>query len=100
MITHVVMFKFKAENKASNIASALEQLRGMVGRVPSLRSLEAGVHCAPSGARSQDLALVTRFVDLAGLSAYAEHPVHVEVKTFLAGVVEASYVVDFESAPA
>jgi antibiotic biosynthesis monooxygenase (ABM) superfamily enzyme len=100
MITHVVMLKFKTENKSANIASAVEQLRAMVGRVPSLRSLDTGVHCLPSGARAQDLALITRFDDVAGLSAYAEHPVHVAVKTFLAGVVEASYVVDFESSPA
>lgn len=96
MITHVVLFKFKDENKSTNIATAVRRLEAMVGRVPSLRALEVGPHGAPS-ARSLDLALVTRFDDNAGLSAYADDPFHVEVKKFLAGVLETSYVVDFES---
>lgn len=96
MITHVVLFKFKDENKAANIAASVQRLEAMVGRVPSLRGLEVGCHGAPS-ARSLDLALVTRFDDMDGLSAYADDPFHGEVKKFLAGVLETSYVVDFES---
>ena len=96
MITHIVLFKFKDENKAENMAAAVQRLEAMVGRVPTLRALEVGPHRAPS-ARSLDLALITRFADMAGLSAYADDPFHVEVKKFLAGVLETSYVVDFES---
>lgn len=96
MITHVVLMKFKEENKHSNLLEAQQRLRAMFGRVPTLRALEVGLHGAPS-ARALDLALITRFDDFAGLRAYADDPVHVEVKTFLAGVLESSYVVDFEN---
>ncbi|MDB4987552.1 MAG: hypothetical protein JWN04_2730 [Myxococcaceae bacterium] len=96
MITHVVLFKFKDENKAANIATSIERLRAMVGVVPTLRALEVGRHGAPLP-RSLDLALITRFDDQAGLAAYADHPFHVEVKKFLAGVLETSYVVDFDA---
>ena len=96
MITHVVLFKFKDENKSANIATAVQRLEAMVGRVPALRGLEVGSHGQPS-ARSLDLALITRFDDMAGLSAYADDPFHGEVKKFLADVLETSYVVDFES---
>jgi hypothetical protein len=96
MITHVVLMKFKEENKRANMAEAQQRLRAMFGRVPTLRALEVGLHGEPE-ARALDLALITRFDDFAGLRAYADDPVHVEVKAFLAGVLEGAYVVDFEN---
>jgi hypothetical protein len=96
MITHVVLMKFKPENKAENMQGALTRLRAMVGRVASLRELEVGLH-GEASSRALDLALITRFDDLAGLAAYADDPVHVDVKRFLADVVETSFVVDFET---
>ena len=96
MITHLVLMKFKPENKENVVAEAISRLYGMVGRVPSLRSLEAGKHVgAPD--RAFDLGLVTRFDDLAGLSAYATDPVHVAVKQWLGLHLETSVVVDFAS---
>jgi hypothetical protein len=94
VITHVVMFKFKDENKAGNIAEGKRRLEAMVGRVPTLRGLEVGRHSGPPG-RALDLVLITRFADMAALAAYADDAFHGEVKKFLAGVIEASYVVDF-----
>lgn len=97
MIVHVVLMKFKPENQSENMSEACARLRGMLGRVPTLRELEVGPHVEESSARSLDLALVTRFDDLAGLRAYAEHPVHLQVKDFLGQVLESSYIVDFAS---
>lgn len=97
MITHVVLMKFKPENKEDNMAHAQDLLLSMVGKVDVLRHLEVGDNCLPSE-RALDLALVTRFDDIEGLREYAEHPVHLDVKKFLSGVLEASYVVDYESA--
>jgi hypothetical protein len=97
VITHVVLMKFKPENKDGIIAEALTRLNGMFGRVPSLRALEAGKHVgAPD--RAFDVGLVTRFDDLAGLSAYATDPVHVAVKQWLGLHLETAVVVDFASA--
>jgi hypothetical protein len=97
MITHVVLMKFKSENKETNLAHAHDLLLSMVGKVIELRHLEVGVNCVESE-RAFDLALVTRFDDLDDLATYASHPVHVEVKMFLERVLEASHVVDYESA--
>ena len=69
---------------------------GMMGKVEPLRSIEVGLNCVPSE-RAFDLSLITRFDDLQGLAVYADHPVHVEVKKFLAGVLERSHVVDYQS---
>ena len=97
MITHVVLMKFKEDQKTEHMDRAVDMLLSMVGKVDALRHLEVGTNCVPSE-RAFDLALVTRFDDLDGLKAYAEHPVHGEVKKFLGTVLETSYVVDYESA--
>lgn len=97
MITHVVLMKFKSENKEENMARARDLLLSMVGKVDVLRHLEVGDNCVPSE-RALDLALVTRFDDVESLREYAEHPVHLEVKRFLMGVLEGSHLVDYESA--
>ena len=56
MITHVVMMKFKSENKEENMARARDLLLSMVGKVEALRHLEVGDNCVPSE-RALDLAL-------------------------------------------
>jgi hypothetical protein len=97
VITHVVLMHFKNENKEENLAHAHDMLFSMVGKVESLRHLEVGLNIVESD-RAFDLALVTRFDDLDGLKAYADHPAHVPVKKYLASVLERSFVVDYESA--
>ena len=96
MVTHVVLMKFKAENQRANLEHARNLLLGMQGKVECLRYIEVGLNCVPSE-RAFDLSLITRFDDLAGLNEYADHPVHVEVKKFLAGVLEKSHVVDYQA---
>ena len=93
MLTHVVCFKFESSDIA---AEAARQLLSMAGKIPTLRQIEAGVDIVRS-ARSYELALVTRFDDLAGLDAYQVHPVHVEVAAYIKTHSKASVAVDFES---
>lgn len=97
MITHIVLMKFKADTSAAQKAEAVQRLKAMVGRVPSVRELEVGLHGAADSARSGDLGLVVRLADFAALAEYADDPVHVQVKHFLAELLQSSTVVDFES---
>jgi len=97
VITHIVLFNFKPTHKQDHVHEAISRLRALLGKVPSLRALEVGAHVgAPD--RACDLALITRFDDLAGLRAYAVDPVHLEVKRWLGEVLESSHVVDFDAA--
>jgi hypothetical protein len=96
VITHVVLMKFKDENKQENLRESRARLLAMLGPVESLRSIEVGLN-VPAGERAQDLCLTTRFDDWEGLASYADHPVHVAVKTFLRGVMQTSYVVDYDT---
>jgi hypothetical protein len=92
MLTHVVLFRFADLSVAHE---ARDRLLAMRGQIPSLQSIEAGVDITRSD-RSFDLALITRFEDAAGLQAYAEHPVHVEVVTWIRTVVTQMAAVDFQ----
>ncbi len=93
MLAHGVCFKFESLDVADEVK---QRLLSMAGRVPSLRHIEAGVDVVRS-ARSYDVALITKFDDLAGMHAYQVHPVHEEVANFIKQRATGSVAVDFES---
>ena len=69
MVKHIVKFKLK-ENTAENMESEVSTLRGLDGKIESLRFIEVGVDFKETE-RSYDLVLTTHFDDQEGLSAYA-----------------------------
>lgn len=95
MIVHIVMFAFKEENKAENLHKAKDALEALMGKIPSLLSMEVGLDFMQSE-RSFDLVLTSTFADKDALSAYAIHPAHLEVVSFIKEVTESAKVVDYE----
>ena len=91
MLTHVVFMKFPSSQIARSVC---DKLLAMEGKIESLKGIEAGVDVTRSG-RSWDVALITRHEDQAGLKAYAEHPVHQAVLTFIKQHITESAAVDF-----
>jgi hypothetical protein len=49
------------------------------------------------GASSYDILLIAHYDSMEDLDAYLVHPVHVEVSKYIAGVLETSAVVCYES---
>ncbi len=94
MIVHIVMFDFKEENKAANIAKAKEMLEALVDKIEPLLSMEVGVDFNGSE-RAMDLSLISTFETKEGLSEYATHPAHLEVVAFIKEVTALSKVVDY-----
>ncbi len=97
MLVHIVMFKFKEENKKANIIQAKQMLENLMGAVPSLKSIDVGVNFS-SEERAMDLSIITAFESKEDLNAYAEHPEHLKVVDFIKPVVEYSKVVDYTRA--
>ena len=95
MIVHIVMFKFKEENKAENIAKAKTMLEALVDKIEPLELMEVGIDFN-SSERAFDLSLYSTFETKEGLAEYAVHPAHLEVVAFIKEVTEASKVVDYE----
>jgi len=94
MIVHIVMFEFKEENRAANIAKAKEMLEALVEKIGPLLSMEVGIDFNGSE-RAMDLSLISTFETKEGLSEYATHPAHLEVVAFIKEVTTSSKVVDY-----
>lgn len=94
MVVHIVMFKFKEENKSANIIQARQMLEELMGAVPTLRSMDVGLNFANED-RAMDLSIITTFESKDALDKYAVHPEHVKVVEFIKSVVEYSKVVDY-----
>ena len=95
MIVHIVMFDFKKENKAENIAKTQVMLEALVEKIEPLVSMEVGIDFNGSE-RAMDLSLISTFETKEGLQEYAVHPAHLEVVAFIKEVTELSKVVDYE----
>ena len=94
MIVHIVMFKFKEENKKENIAKVEVELNALVEKIDVLKSMEVGVNFTDSE-RAFDLSLYSRFEDKQDLSTYATHEEHLKVVALIKSVTTESKVVDY-----
>ncbi|WP_300368150.1 Dabb family protein [Hydrogenimonas sp.] len=95
MVVHIVMFRFKEENKAENIERVKGMLEALPEKIETLRSMEVGVDFLHSE-RSMDLVLTSTFDNREGLDAYRVHSAHVEVVNLIKEVTVESRVVDYE----
>ena len=94
LIVHIVMFKFKEENKSENIDKATKMLNALVTKIDPLLSMEVGVDFSQTE-RAFDLSLYSTFNTKEDLATYATHPDHLEVVAFIKEVTELSRVVDY-----
>lgn len=94
MFTHIVFFKLKNKEQASE---ARNILLSMEGKIPQLKGLEVGVDVLHTE-RSYDLVLITKFDSLEDMNAYQVHEYHVnEALKYLKPMMESSKTVDFIS---
>lgn len=93
MIKHIVFFKLE-DNSEANKEAVKTRIMGMKGKIALLKHIEVGVNFSPEE-RAFDLALVTDFETKEELQAYAIHPLHVEVVTFLKSINTVTKVVDY-----
>lgn len=81
MVHHIVMWKFKPEISETERPALLEQmeeqLKGLVGKVPGLLTVEFVSQPIPSS--THDMALVTTLEKAEDIAVYGNHPEHVKV---------------------
>jgi len=95
MVTHIVFFSFKKENKQKHMEEVRSKLESMREDIDVIRDMETGFDFSHKD-RAMDMALITRFDDREGLEIYATHPAHLKVIEYINEVVEYTKVVDFE----
>ena len=93
MITHMVFWKLQEENKEKNALRIKQSLEALVGVVPGLLEMRVGMNV---NGGEYDLALCSRFTDLAALHGYETHPEHLKVRAFVQQVRTGRAAVDFE----
>ena len=94
MLTHIVVWKYRADVEQSARAEHAKRLRALASIIPEVQSLAVGfdVLFLP---RSYDTGLVATFADRAALDAYTIHPEHVKVAEFGRSISQHVASVDF-----
>ena len=95
MLTHIVVWKYRADVPQTTREDHVERLRSLRSIVPGIESLSVGFDTLHLP-RSFDTGLVAIFHDRAGLDAYTIHPEHVKIAEFGRSLSEMVASVDFE----
>lgn len=95
MLTHIVVWKYRADVSETMREEHRAQLRSLGNIVAGIQSLSVGSDTLHSP-RSYDTGLVAIFRDRSVLDAYTVHPDHVKVVEFGHSVIETMAKVDFE----
>ena len=100
MIVHIVMWRLQAEaegnSKAVNAQIAKQKLESLNGIIPGLIKLEVGIDFSNSEF-SGDLVLYSELETREALSAYQQHPAHIEAGSFVKTICSERQVVDYET---
>lgn len=94
MIVHIVMFKFKNENKEENIQKVEKELLALEEKIDELKSIEVGIDFNQSE-RAFDVSLYSTFDSKEDLKSYAVHSAHLQVVELIKSVTSESKVVDY-----
>lgn len=98
MIKHIVLWRMKSQEKNSrrqDMQRIKEALESLMGKVPTLASIEVGFNQNTLPA-AYDLSLVSTHNTWEDLKAYQEHPSHKEVAAIIGGLTTDKAVSDYE----
>ena len=99
MINHVVLIKFKAGIKDTDIDTLEKNLDDLPNRVVEIQTYEFGRDLLQT-AKSYDFALVALFANLDAVQRYQEHPAYLKVLQQINRLSESILTVDFEGTDA
>jgi len=96
MLTHIVIWKYRADVEAEVREEHVRLLRSLPTFIKEIVSLSIGFDVLRLP-RSYDSGLVATFEDRSALEAYTVHPEHVKAASFGRAISEHVASVDFES---
>jgi hypothetical protein len=94
MLTHIVIWKYRADIEQAVRDEHVALLRRLASIIPEVVSLSVGFDVL-NLPRSYDTGLVATFRDRAALDAYTVHPEHIIVADFGRNISERVASVDF-----
>ncbi|MGI9167538.1 MAG: Dabb family protein [Pyrinomonadaceae bacterium] len=96
MLTHIVIWKYRADIEQEVREEHVGLLRGLAATIPEIVSLSVGFDVLRLQ-RSYDTGLVAVFRHRKGLASYTIHPDHIKAAEFGASISEHVASVDIES---
>jgi len=96
MLTHIVIWKYRADVEPEVREDHVRMLRSLASVIKEVESLEVGFDVVKLP-RSFDTGLVATFHDRAALEAYTVHPDHIKVAAFGRAISEQVASVDFDT---
>ena len=102
MITHVVLLRPRADLSADERAGLADALRAAIETIPSIRRARVGRRVTFGRGYEQSMRTDYEFValldfdDLAGLTAYLDHPAHEALAARFFQVLDEALMYDFE----
>ncbi|KIV78784.1 hypothetical protein PV11_06394 [Exophiala sideris] len=97
-IYHIVLFKLKPGVTPGQISEFVTVAKGMVGKVPGLRKLEANTPHISTAHRGQgfNMGIVAILDKGEDIKVYAEHPAHLEVQDIRMKICDDALAYDLE----
>lgn len=93
MIKHVVMWKFK-ENEKDKMNEFLNGLKSLEGQIKEIKSMQIGVSLKENN--EYDAILISEFENMEDLQKYKEDPKHVIVSNLCKEIRVKRTAIDFE----
>jgi uncharacterized protein (DUF4213/DUF364 family) len=96
MLTHIVIWKYRADVEQAVREDHVAMLRSLTNVIPEIHTMSVGfdILLLP---RSYHTGLVSTFQNRSGLDAYTIHPEHIKAAAFGKTISEHVASVDFES---
>lgn len=99
MIRHLVWWTLKPEAMGCTAAENAQKIKqhgdALLGQIPSLKFLEISLDIQPSTTMPAQVILHSTHVDMAGLKAYAEHPLHLELVELIKATTDSRQAIDY-----
>ena len=95
MIMHIVMWRFKEDNKQANMDKLKAMLLALDGVVPELKRVEVGQDVKHLDG-NYDMVLVSEFENVEEMQVYKVHPEHVKISKFCKSIREDRVCVDYK----
>ncbi|MEX1377364.1 MAG: Dabb family protein [Eubacteriales bacterium] len=95
MIMHIVMWKFKDENKLENMNTFKKMLMDLPPIIEEVKHMEVGMEVNLNQG-NYDMVLVSEFKSMEDLEKYKNHPEHQKASEFCKGIRIERTCVDYE----
>ncbi|HQI44025.1 Dabb family protein [Seramator thermalis] len=100
MIKHIVMFRLADEangrNKRENALIIKKQLEALKDIIPQIMEIDVYLNDENASPDNYDIILDSKFASPDDLKIYSNHPEHLKVAAFIAGVRTGRAAIDYE----